>query len=135
MKQKLWKIGAVASTVALLLCITGCASQGKTDSGEGYEISNQRIEESDGLPVIAGTAKNTSGQTETLMIAWKLYDENGGEIGTALATAEDLADGSSADFEGLALADFESIKSFELDNVVFLKAENNRLQGEIDKLK
>lgn len=57
----------LACVVALGLAgLTGCVG-GKTDVGDGYEISNQRIgaEEGSSLSYIQCTVKNTCGREET----------------------------------------------------------------------
>ena len=137
-------LGIVAGLIVLLVVIVVVvfASQGKTDSGEGYEISNQRIETIDGYTGITAKAKNTCGRTETLFVTWNLYDSSGGKIGTAMGVVEDIADGQTKDLKGILLPSngeldnskfADQVKSFELDEVTFLKAENQRLSSEINR--
>ena len=89
---------AVLATIALLL--VGCG--GKTDKGDGYEISNQTMKVDTGDEanvVIKGTFTNTKSETETPIIVWSINDKDGKRLAFASYTAENLAAGSSVDFE------------------------------------
>lgn len=116
--------------------------QGKTDTGDGYVLSNQKIETVDGVKAITGVIENTCGHEETFMITWSVFDADGNEIGSSMATTEDLADGASARVVGVflpgdnssVLSFDERASSFELDSVLLLKAENARLQAQISSM-
>ena len=133
-----------------LVCLAGCAG-GKTDTGNGYEISNQAMarDEND-LDCLHARVKNTCGRTETLMISWDLFDKNGNKIGTALGVAEDLPDGQTIEIDAVTMPDDTSmvgemdkhVESFELTSVSFMKAEvaaleakNAELEREIEREK
>ena len=119
--------------------------QGKTDTGEGYVLSNQKIETVDGYKTVTATIKNTSGHVETFMVNWNVFDSNGERTGGVMGLSEELPDGGSARIEGLYLPDSEyskydvlsrgeEIDSFELDGVGLMKEENARLEAQIAAL-
>lgn len=119
--------------------------QGKTDTGDGYVLSNQKIETVDGYKTVTATIKNTSGHVETFMVNWNVFDSNGERTGGVMGLSEELPDGGSARIEGLYLPDSEyskydvlsrgeEIDSFELDGVGLMKEENARLGAQIAAL-
>ena len=138
---------AIVAIVAAIIVVAVVAAfvllnQGKTDTGDGYVLSNQKIETVDGSKTVTGTIKNTCGREETFMITWTVFDADGNEIGSAMAAAGDLADGASTRVRGVYLPgdDYdvwsfdEKASSFELDSVLLLKAENARLQAQLSSL-
>lgn len=130
-------IVVVATVIAFILL-----GQGRSDSGDGYVLSNQKLETVDGSRCITGTVKNTSGHEETFVVGWKLFDSGGKQVGSSMAFAEDVPDGASAPVKGLLLPDDANdiseidgmVKSFELEGVYLMKEENARLQAQIAAL-
>lgn len=129
----------LACVVALGLAgLTGCVG-GKTDVGDGYEISNQRIgaEEGSSLSYIQCTVKNTCGREETFLVTFDLFDKNGTKIGTAFGNAEDVPDGQAADLNALIIPDDmdnfleigNMVDSWDLLGVGFMKAETAAAQA------
>lgn len=143
-KHLKWVLAAVA---LILVVVVGLMflNQGQSDIGDGYEVTNQKLVQEDSIGRITGTVKNTCGRTETLMMTWTLYDADGNEVGTAMAAVEDLPDQASEDFEAFLMVDDGKaaedtpedsiVTSFKLDDVFFMKAENARLESNLNALK
>ena len=88
------------------------------DQTDKYEfIEEPALTEGEyGSQYITGIIKNTSGSDkETIMISFTLYDADGNNIGTALATTSNLKDGGTWKFEAMILED--GMATFELDEV------------------
>lgn len=87
----------------VLIMLPALVACGKTQKGEGYEISNERIEitssGSDADVVIKGTLTNTLKVEEMPAISYSIYDEAGERIAFAIYYAGDMPAGSSVDFE------------------------------------
>lgn len=138
---------AIVAVVVIGIAIAAFVllGQGKTDTGDGYVLSNQKIETVDGYKTVTATIKNTSGHVETFMVNWNVFDSNGERTGGVMGLSEELPDGGSARIEGLYLPDSEyskydvlsrgeEIDSFELDGVGLMKEENARLEAQIAAL-
>lgn len=139
-RKKAFGIIIAVIIIAIIVALLFLGSQGKTDSGDGYKITDQKIETIDSLPYITGRVNNTCGRKETIAMTWHLYNSSGTEIGTALGAAENIDAGETADFKAIVIlndinADPSEIASFELSGVTFLKQENAKLQAEIDAYK
>ncbi len=126
-----------------LVGVAGCVG-GKTDTGDGYEISNQALTKGENdLDYLHAVVKNTCGRTETLLMGWDLFDKDGNKIGTALGGAEELPDGETAEVEAIVMPDdsdmigemSEHVASFELSGVYFMKEENARLEAKNEELR
>ena len=139
--------GFVIAVVAVVVVVAAAVAfillgQGRSDSGDGYVLSNQKLETVDGSRCITGSVKNTSGHEETFVIRWKLFDSDGEQVGSSMAFAEDVPDGASAPVEGLLLPNDTDdtleidgmVESFELEGVYLMKEENARLQAQIAAL-
>lgn len=139
-KHLKWILAAVVLVIVVAIGIL-LLNQGQTDIGDGYEITNQKLVEEGLTGHINGTVKNTSGRTETLLMSWTLFDSHNNEVGTAVAMAENLPNQESEDFEAVFVVDNKKttegnvVKSFKLENVFFMKAENARLDSELNALK
>lgn len=98
------KIIIIASSViGALLLVTLIAvlsaPKGKTDIGEGYEISGQRIAFTQGVYVIKGVAKNTTDHADAFTMTWKVFDKDEQEIGQAQITTGLIKSGESQEFQ------------------------------------
>ncbi len=142
-KHLKWILAVIALVLVIVIGFV-FLNQGQTKIGDGYEITNQKLVQGDPISHITGTVKNTCGRTETLLISWTLYDSNKNKIGTAFAAVSDLPDGASEDFEAFldtsenpsgGISDATAVKSFEVESVAFMKAENARLENELNALK
>lgn len=92
--------GCVAGALLLVIIVALIsAPKGITNTGDGYEISGQRIAYSDGAYYIKGTAKNTTGHDEAFNMTWKVFNKDGEEIGQATTMAGPLSDGQSEEFQ------------------------------------
>lgn len=132
-------IAAIVAVVVVAIVIAAAMflMQGKTDTGDGYVLSNQKIGVVDGLKTITSTVKNTSGHEESFMITWKVLDSAGNELGQAMGVAENVPDGGSAPVEGILLTDLDdedAVASFELEGVVLLKQETAALKAQLSAL-
>lgn len=141
---------AIFAIVALIVIVAVIAAflllnQGKTDNGDGYVLSNQKIESVDGSKTVTAVIKNTSGHDETFMVNWVVFDADGEQTRTVMGITEEIPDGGSARVEGLYLPDSdyskydilsngEEINSFELDGVGLMKEANARLEAQLAAL-
>lgn len=142
-KHLKWLLAAVA---LMLVVVVGFVflNQGQTSIGDGYEVANQKLVREDSIGHITGIVKNTCGRTETLMMTWTLYDADNNEVGTAMAVVENLPDQASEGFEAFLMVDDgktaggasgdDIVTSFKLKDVLFMKAENARLDSRISAL-
>lgn len=103
-----------------LIILPALAACGKTQKGEGYEISNERIEitssGSDADVVIKGTLTNTLKVEETPAICYSIYDESGERIAFAIYNAADMPAGSSVDFETIMIPVLPSWSTYKKDD-------------------
>ena len=132
-------IGAIVAVVAVIIVIAEAMflTQGKTDSGDGYVLSGQKLEIVDGMKTITGTIKNTSGHEESFMVTWKVFDASGNELGQAMGATDSIPNGGSAPIEGILLTDLDdedAVSSFELEGVFLLKQETAALRAQLNAL-
>lgn len=132
-------IAAIVAVVVVVVVIAAAMflTQGKTDTGDGYVLSNQKIETIDGLKTITGTIKNTSGHEESFMVTWKVLDASGNELGQAMGATDSIPNGGSAPIEGILLTDLDdedAVSSFELEGVFLLKQETAALKAQLNAL-
>lgn len=128
--------------VAVLVVSLIRAGWGQTDTGDGYQITRQRIVKTDGGYQLVGRVKNTCGRQETLLISWKFYDSGGTEVAQAFAVADDIDNNEVEDVEATIIPDDiskidtigDEISSFRLDGVSFMKAANERLRSKLNEL-
>lgn len=88
-----------AAILLVVVVIVLSMPKGTTDTGEGYEISGQRIAYANGSYFMKGVAKNTTGHQEAFSLKWKVYDKDEQEIGQASVMVGPLEDGQSQEFE------------------------------------
>lgn len=131
----------IGAAIALFMLL----GQGKTDTGDGWVLSNQKIETVEGYKTVTAQIKNTSGHVEVFMVNWNVFDASGEQTGTVMGLSEELPDGSSARIEGVYLPDSEyskydilshgeEINSFELEGVGLINEANARLEAQIAAL-
>ena len=130
-------IGIIVAIVAVIIviAIVVFTGQGKTDVGNGYELTNQKIAKDEvGLTQIEGNIKNTNPYAGSFFIGWDLYDKDGKLIGYAIASTDDLEPDEVARFEAVTigsdidaedpLAFEDNIASFELSEANFSRRGN-----------
>ncbi len=75
------------------------------DYGNGYEITYKglEIDKAANMVDITGKVKNTTGNNANITMLWRLMDADGNEVGTAVAEADSVDPGKTADFDGLCI--------------------------------
>lgn len=75
------------------------------DFGNGYEITYNglKIDKAAKMVDITGKVKNTTGNNADITMLWRLMDADGNEVGTAVAEADSVDPGKTADFDGLCI--------------------------------
>lgn len=91
----------VVAVLLILPALVACG--GESAKGDGYEITNQRMDitpsGSDANVVIKGTLTNTLKVEEEPLVAYSILDEGGQRIALAVYSATKMPAGSSVDFE------------------------------------
>ena len=139
-KKQAIAIAAAIVAVCVIVAVAVFVTQGKTEQGNGCTLSNEKIEIIDGLAYITGNLKNTTGNFESFLLDWEVYDENGKRIGEAFGNVENILAGDTKPFKAaIGPDDLDTIltyqehcKSFKLLGANPLKAEISRLQNEIN---
>lgn len=105
---------------ALVLTVLSLVACGDSVKGEGYEITNQRMEVtasgSDANVTIKGTLTNTLKEEETPVVVYSILDENGKRIAAATYFADDMPAGSSVDFETTLMPILPTQSSLKADD-------------------
>ena len=108
---------------ALTFTLVGCGESGKSETGDGYKIENEKLVNKDGDAYISGYITNTTDAEDTILISWYAYDSGKNGIGTAEFKANQIGSNEKYDFEVPFLDSkgnnirYDSVKQFLLGEV------------------